>query len=435
MKKLLCAAMIGILLCANLSAVHVFAVETQIQVIADESWTDATYDPETGYLINHVIDNTDPENPVDRSYAFNWSVSNPSVLQPCYGLYTLTNTVNDFPAEATEVVFPSKIIYEGETYEIKTIDSKVFGHFNKKATTIQRLVFSEGITEIPAQLCYKATSLKSVVIYGETITKIGQDAFNNATAINEFNFPKSLETIVTGAFGSSNLPSVVEIPWRVKTIENNTFKGKIGIDHIYFKGNLESVGNSVFCQGWSNGVRNIYFEGANAPLLGTNILHNNFKTNLTVHYPANRSSYADFEARFNVASGIYPVDENGIADTSQKTDSTDTATLSYAKIQESSSVINDVSYNEETGEYRVDYNVVIGEADWNAYKDTAVAYIAVYDGDGLAAVKSISLTDSLSHTIFAGLEKTPEKVKLFVWADASNSLKPILGAAEFDIVE
>ena len=419
------------LVCSLVCIAPVYAEATPIQVIANESWTNATYDAQTGYLTNVVIDNTDPANPVDRSYTFNWSPSNPSVIQPCYGLYTLTNTVNDFPAAATEVVFPSKIVYEGETYDLKTIDSKVFGHFNKKAATIERIVFSEGITAIPAQLCYKATKLKEVKIYGNTITSIGQDAFNSATAINSFVLPESLETMAS-AFGSGNLPSTFVIPWRVTEIANTSFKGKVSSDHVYFKGNLTSFGNGVFQQGWSSGVKNIYFEGAGVPTLGTSILHNNFKTNLTVHYPANRAAYANFENAFNVASGIYVVND-GIADTTQKTDSTDTATLSYAKIQESSSVINDVDYNEETGEYTVHYNVIIGESEWNTYKDTAVAYIALYDADGLVKLKSISLTDALSSISFTGLETTPTRVKLLVWSDKTSVLKPIITTAEFEI--
>lgn len=430
MKKFISAMLCVMLVCSLVCIAPVYAEAAPIQVIANESWTNATYDAETGYLTNVVIDNTDPANPVDRSYTFNWSPSNPSVIQPCYGLYTLDKNTNTFPATATEVVIPSQIVYEGETYNITTIDNKVFGHFNKKATTIKRLVFSEGITAIPAQLCYKSTSLKEVKIYGNTITSIGQDAFNSASAISTFELPESLETM-GAAFGSGNLPSTFVIPWRVTTIPDNCFKGKVSCDHLYFKGNMQHVGNA-FQQGWTSGVRNIYFEGASAPTLGTSMLHNNFKTNLTVHYPANRAAYANFENAFNVASGIYVVND-GVADTTQKTDSTDTATLSYAKIQTSSSVINDVVYDEETGEYTVHYNVVIGESDWNTYKDTAVAYIALYDGEDLVKVKKISLTDALSSTVFANFETAPTRAKLLVWTDNSSLVKPLITAAEFEI--
>ncbi len=422
MKKILSAVFVVALLCTCLFAISAYAEAAPIQVIANESWTNATYDPETGYLTNVVIDNTDPDNPVDRSYMFKWTVGS-STLQPAYA----TNT--DFPATATEVVFPSQIVYNGETYNITTLDNKLLGqNMNAKVNTIKRMVFSEGITAIPAQFDSKNGNLNTVKIYGNTITSIGDNAFNSCSGIREFDFPESLTTIAMSAFNSGHAPSNIVLHWKTTNIGSQAFGGKSGINTIRFKASGVNIGSSAFKGSWGQGPQQMYFEGAKAPTLETTLLHDYFRNNLTVHYPANRASYATFENDFNVASGIYAVTD-GVADTSTKTGN-NTGNISYAKIQESSSVINDVTYDAELNEYKVFYNVIIGESDWATYNSTASACVALYDANGLMQVKTISLTDDNSSVTFSGLTKAPTEAKLFVWADRSSTIKPILSAAE-----
>ena len=118
--------------------------------------------------------------------------------------------------------------------------------------------------------------------------------------------------------------------------------------------------------------------------------------------------------RYNIGGGEHDNPECRIGDTSRRTESF------YV-------------FNEETGEYTVHYNVIIGEADWNTYKDTAAAYIAVYNGDDMLKIKSVSLTDALSSTVFAGFEEAPTDAKLIVVADKTSSLKPLVPVVEFAI--
>ncbi len=429
MKKKLLITFLTVALFSSVFSIVTLAEAVPVEVRAAESWTNATYDPENNILTNIVIDETDPDNPVDRSYSFTWVLGS-NKIEGCKTLYTLDKNTNDFPPDATDVVLPSSITYEGETYYLTTIDQNIFGVFGKKANTITKIVVSEGYTAIPSQFAAQLKNLKTVYFEGETITSIGQDAFNSCSSITSMNLPKSLTTLATGAFGSAKLPSTFEILWRVTEIPNNLFKGKIGTTHMYFKGNITSFGNSVFSQGWSSGVKNIYFEGATSPEFGTDILHNNFKTNLTVWYPANRASYANFENDFRVASGVYVV-VDGIA-TSEKTDSTNTAEITFAKIPTSSSIINDVYYDVDLNTYRVDYNIIIGEADWEA-NPNAVAFIALYNGNSLIGVKSVSVTDTSSSETFNEGDVVPTSAKLFVWSDSSNTIKPLIPSATYII--
>lgn len=87
-------------------------------------------------------------------------------------------------ATYTELVLPPSVTAAGKAC------------YNSK---IEKVVFEEGYTEIPAQVCYYATKLETAIVPDE-VTTIGTSAFENCTRLTDFEFPSALASLGSYSF-------------------------------------------------------------------------------------------------------------------------------------------------------------------------------------------------------------------------------------------
>lgn len=103
----------------------------------------------------------------------------------------------------------SNVDYKADTSPLSTISSK--NGFS--------LEFGYGSSYVPAYIAYENSSLTKV-IFSNTTQKIGNNAFNGCTALNQISIPQGLTSIGSGAF--SNCRGVQEITYNAKNLADFT---------------------------------------------------------------------------------------------------------------------------------------------------------------------------------------------------------------------
>lgn len=108
-----------------------------------------------------------------------------------------------------------------------------------------------GSGEIQYRYSYPWSSLKdsvTIVVIGDFVTGIGQDAFRNMDRIESVTIGSRVKTIGESAFESCDNLSAVVIPASVTELGNGAFSDCINLESITFASNtqLKSLGNSSF---------------------------------------------------------------------------------------------------------------------------------------------------------------------------------------------
>jgi hypothetical protein len=94
-----------------------------------------------------------------------------------------------------------------------------YDHFYQ-CTSLTKIKFSNGLTEIPSGTCNDCTSLKEVILPSNLQT-IGSSAFQNAI-LSSITFPETLESIGDYAF-SGNKFEEVTLPWNLSSLGSYAF--------------------------------------------------------------------------------------------------------------------------------------------------------------------------------------------------------------------
>ncbi len=84
------------------------------------------------------------------------------------------------------------------------------------------------------------------LIIKEGVTSVGDWSFANFEALEEVQFPNSLNTIGQRAFYNCSNISYIKLPKGLKTIENGAFNSCIGAVRVSIPEGLEKIGNSAF---------------------------------------------------------------------------------------------------------------------------------------------------------------------------------------------
>jgi hypothetical protein len=109
------------------------------------------------------------------------------------------------------------------------------------------------VNEIQYQAFYNSSSATSSSLYKftkvtlpNTITKIGNNAFQGCTSLAQINIPESVKTIGTGAFyGCTSLTSV-KIPNSVTRMEGNAFNGCTSLTTVNIPDSITIIGGNIF---------------------------------------------------------------------------------------------------------------------------------------------------------------------------------------------
>lgn len=116
--------------------------------------------------------------------------------------------------------------------------------WHSKRDLIKKVVIEKGVTRI-GNLAFRCSYLTSITI-PNSVTSIGQQAFESCWYLTSITIPKSVTYIGRSAFfGCSNLTSAT-MPNSVTSIEENTFEGCSGLTSITIPNSVKSIGEGAF---------------------------------------------------------------------------------------------------------------------------------------------------------------------------------------------
>ena len=151
-----------------------------------------------------------------------------------------------------------EVIFEGE---VESIGSNAFGGCEKLESVELGEVKSmgNGITKI-GNHAFEQTDITSITI-PDSVTAIGEQAFNGCTSLTEVNIPKNskLETIGNRAFQQTNITSIA-IPDSVTVIGKQAFNRCTSLKEVNISKNskLETIGDGAF---YDTRVLKMYLPG------------------------------------------------------------------------------------------------------------------------------------------------------------------------------
>ncbi len=186
-----------------------FADSTTVTVVADEGWTNATYDATTGLLTN-----------VDGGYSFIWE---PSTGTLKYGGSTITTT---------KVIIPASI--NGVT--VKKMGSYIMNGAKCTSSSVTELIVSKGITEIGTNSFYSESKLQKVTL-PDGIKTINGSAFNSCTGLIQINLPDSIETIGNNCLASCTILESIDLPANLTSLGSQAFSNCKKLSSVAFRGN------------------------------------------------------------------------------------------------------------------------------------------------------------------------------------------------------
>lgn len=132
-----------------------------------------------------------------------------------------------------------------------------------------RIVIHKEFSAITPYYAASATNLKSVLL-PETITTIGESAFDSCNALEEINFPDSITSIGKNAFAFTSGLSEISIPNSLETLGDGAFYQCGAQSDIIFPTTTRSIGNQAFYQ---SEITSIEFN-QNLQTLGTECCEN-----------------------------------------------------------------------------------------------------------------------------------------------------------------
>ncbi|MBP5629056.1 MAG: leucine-rich repeat protein [Bacteroidaceae bacterium] len=162
-----------------------------------------------------------------------------------------------------DIVIPSTVTYNDETYTVTSIDAAFNGSSNLTSVVIPNTVTSLGsyafgscskltsitipnsVTSIGGYAFYQCGKLESVTL-SSSLTSIGTYAFGKCTKLMSIDIPNSVTTISSHAFyGCTSLNEIV-IPGSITTIQNYSFSGCTGLTSVSIPSSVTRINQGAF---------------------------------------------------------------------------------------------------------------------------------------------------------------------------------------------
>ena len=145
-----------------------------------------------------------------------------------------------------DIVIPSSITYNGNTYNVTSIGSFAFGY----CTGLTGIEIPNSVTTIGSSAFYGCSGLTSIEI-PNSVTSIGDHAFADCTGLTSVVIPNGVTSIEHGTFYCCYGLTSIEIPNSVTSIGGSAFYSCSGLTSIEIPNSVTSIEQGVFygCSG------------------------------------------------------------------------------------------------------------------------------------------------------------------------------------------
>ena len=187
----------------------------------------------------------------------------------------------------TEVIIPSKVIFNGEECSVVRVGDDTNPGSQKVGfaqwTTLEKVILEDGVESIGNYSFYGCSALTSVTI-GNGVTSIGNSAFYNCSKLTSIIIPDSVTSIGASVFsGCSGLTSIT-IPDSVQTIGGAAFSGCSGLTSVTIPDSVQTISASAF-DGCS-GLTSITVNATTPPTLGGDSVFTNVPATCPIYVPS-----------------------------------------------------------------------------------------------------------------------------------------------------
>ncbi len=166
-----------------------------------------------------------------------------------------SNTTGPFWLSSIETVYYEATVVPDVTFNSCTTLSKIV--FVNGVSEIGRMAFygctslseidlPDGLTSIGSQAFQNCTALSSIVI-PDTVLNIDSYAFKGCTSLVDIDLPNYLSTLSESVFEECTSLSTIELPDSLEVIDDSAFYGCTSLEEIDLPESLITIGSYVFC--------------------------------------------------------------------------------------------------------------------------------------------------------------------------------------------
>ena len=162
-----------------------------------------------------------------------------------------------YTGDATRVVIPEKIVYEGNEYPVTLVEAMAFSNVDGSKSEIESVTLPESVTVIFDGAFEANRSLKKVEMPG--VTTISASAFKDCTSLKYggFTLPDTIESIEARAFSGAFIRSEseleegtgfcsIKLPDSLRKLGSDVFTDCDAIKDIEIGKTLASIGSKAF---------------------------------------------------------------------------------------------------------------------------------------------------------------------------------------------
>ena len=211
----------------------------------------------------------------------------------------------DYPRD---IVIPSEILINGETYAVTALEDKAFFGY---VTSINSIVVPNSVTSIGQNAFADCEALTSVTL-SCNLDSLGYYAFWGCISLQSIEIPNSLKYISSCCFYNCKGLSTINIPNNVIGISYNAFSGCSGLSSISIPKSVKVIKDGAFAS--CSGITDVYCYAEDVPKTDYGAFDGTPIEKSTLYVPAKsvdayRASWPWSNFKKIVAIGSIPADD------------------------------------------------------------------------------------------------------------------------------